>query len=189
MRTKQGRALGHAYCVISCPGMTLSCFIVTTWIGVASQVPQKRILLKLLAPGLLLVVALGQMVAVSLWQLNPWKGGGFGMFTEIECRTVKHWAYTSDDVFHTALVPELKRQYVNAGTLPSKSNLMTVAHGFNEILKREDDKYQSIALVIGNVAYDSEVCEIRIRPFEIEDGTTFLILSRDGEEIVDSSNK
>lgn len=111
------------------------------------------------------------------------------MFTEIERRTVKHWAYTSDEVFHTALVPELEREYLNASTLPSKINLLAVAHGFNEILKQEDDKYQSIALVIGNVAYDSQACEVRVKPFGLEDGTTFLILSRDGEEIQDSWNE
>ncbi|MBA2117249.1 hypothetical protein [Bremerella alba] len=151
--------------------------------------PRNRIILKLLAPTLLLVVAIGQMVAVNNWQLNPWKGGGFGMFAEIEKRTIKHWAYTSDDVFHTALIPELEREYVNASTLPSKKNLLTVAHRFNEIIKQEDAKYQSVALVIGNLAYDSQACEIHVEPFEIEEGTTFLILSRDGEEIQDSLNE
>jgi len=151
--------------------------------------PRKRTLLKLLAPTLLVTVAALQMVAVNRWQLNPWKGGGFGMFTEIEKRTIKHWAYTADDVFHTALVPELKRKYRNASTLPNKQNLLTVAHGFNEVLKREDDKFQSIAVVIGNIAYDADACEIRIEPFEVEKGTTFVMLSRDGDEIQLSENE
>jgi len=145
-----------------------------------------RTVLKLLAPTLLLVVAVGQMFAVNYWQLNPWKGGGFGMFTEIERRTVKHWAYTADDVFHTALVPELERKYVQAANLPCKSKLLAVGHGFNEVLRREDDQYQSVALVIANIAYDAQAGEIHLEPFELEDGTTFLILSREGEEIQDA---
>jgi hypothetical protein len=43
-----------------------------------------------LAPGLLVAVAALQITAVSLSQLTPWKGGGFGMFSTVDSADARY---------------------------------------------------------------------------------------------------
>lgn len=49
----------------------------------------------LIAPGLLILVALVQLVRAHAWDLQPWKGGGFGMFAVVEDRFLR--AYLVSD--------------------------------------------------------------------------------------------
>jgi hypothetical protein len=84
----------------------------------------------LVAPALLVALALGQLAAWWWTDLSPWKGGGFGMFA-----TTDHGAFRSVRVIEVgaagerriALPSELDRLRRHARELPREANLRRLA--------------------------------------------------------------
>jgi hypothetical protein len=52
--------------------------------GGVGHVQRRDRLLSIVAPGLLVTVAVAQLVVAQVSDLTPWRGGGFGMFSTVD---------------------------------------------------------------------------------------------------------
>lgn len=80
----------------------------------------------LLSPALLLVLALAQIGAWVAWDLSPWKGGGFGMFSTNDhgaFRRVRIVELAAGSERPVALPEELERLERHAREVPREANL------------------------------------------------------------------
>lgn len=83
----------------------------------------------LIAPGLLILVALVQLVRAHAWDLQPWKGGGFGMFAVVEDRFLRAHL-VSDDREVVVGVGDLDfgmSNHTEVTFVPSRAALTTIA--------------------------------------------------------------
>jgi len=144
---------------------------------------QKTLVLKSITPLVLLIVASIQVYLTSTTSLTAWKGGGFGMFSTIYQREPKHWIHTSTGTFFTYEVVDLELHYAKARAMPTKKHLVSLARAFNRVAIEEGKPFLSIAVVICELQYDSEDSTVQLVPIEVEDGTKFYLLSRDGKEL------
>lgn len=79
-----------------------------------------------LAPALLIAIALQQMALASFLSLNPWKGGGFGMFATTDrggMRDVRAFVVTSTGEERLGIPSELARQRLRVRDLPTDAAL------------------------------------------------------------------
>ena len=98
-----------------------------------------------LAPIVLCANAAGQRIMASTEELNPWKGGGFGMFAEIHettfrtlqirpaARLGEQTGLSQTKLFQTPTPKRYKRTAIAVRTLPRESSL----RAFAEELARE----------------------------------------------------
>lgn len=79
-----------------------------------------------LAPVLLVAVALQQVALANLACLNPWKGGGFGMFATLDrggLRDVRAFARTPDGEQRLGIPAELEGARLRVRDLPTDTAL------------------------------------------------------------------
>jgi hypothetical protein len=86
--------------------------------------------LPLLPPALLAAVALHQIALAQRFALNPWKGGGFGMFATVDrggLRQVRAWRVGPAGEERAAIPGELEPLRLRARDLPSPAHLEALA--------------------------------------------------------------
>jgi hypothetical protein len=80
----------------------------------------------LVAPGLLAALALAQIAGSAAFDLSPWKGGGFGMFSTLDhgaFRRVRVIERTPAGERRVTLPEELERQERHVREVPREANL------------------------------------------------------------------
>ncbi|MEE2775869.1 MAG: hypothetical protein VYE73_03785 [Acidobacteriota bacterium] len=82
--------------------------------------------LPFLAPAVLVVVALNQIVLTHRTDLSPWKGGGFGMFSAIRAHQTRAYLFTPNGERRMAL-RRPRRLLTALRHNPSRANLERVA--------------------------------------------------------------
>jgi len=150
---------------------------------------QKINLLKVITPALLIIVASVQIYLTSTTSLTAWKGGGFGMFSTIFQRKAKHWIHTNSGTFYTFELAELAPFYANSQAMPNKKHLKELGHAFNNQARLEGKPYISVAVVVCDLTYDQETSTVQLVPLEVEDGTSFYLVSRDGKELKSAADE
>ena len=83
-----------------------------------------------MAPALLVVLALSQLVLTRTAALSPWKGGGFGMFSTNDhagFRSVRAYALDADGERRLRIPAELGRLSRRVRHLPARSGLLSLA--------------------------------------------------------------
>jgi hypothetical protein len=86
--------------------------------------------LPLLPPALLALLALHQIALAERFALNPWKGGGFGMFATSDrggLRQVRAWRLTPEGERRASIPPELEALRLRTRDLPSPAHLEALA--------------------------------------------------------------
>ena len=97
----------------------------------------KEVILKYGIPSLAILVFVIQLLFVSTKKLNRWKGGGYGMYTEI------HYYYNQIYVPNMSVDSLLKDDPVMKATLgrlmlmPNKENLIKAAKYIQEIKQKD----------------------------------------------------
>ena len=89
----------------------------------------------LVAPGLLLGLALAQLAGFAGFGLSPWKGGGFGMFATNDhggFRRVRVTELAADGERPVALPPELERLQRHVREAPYDANLRRLGAALRE---------------------------------------------------------
>jgi hypothetical protein len=84
----------------------------------------------LLAPALLVLVALAQITLAFALDLSPWLGGGFGMFATIESRSERHLVAFADSpgLMRELAIPErLEDAAARVRALPTRDRLRELA--------------------------------------------------------------
>ena len=84
----------------------------------------------LVAPGLLVAVALAQIALALGLDLSPWLGGGFGMFATIESRSERHLVALADSpgLIRQVAIPErLDESALGVRALPTQARLRALA--------------------------------------------------------------
>ena len=79
---------------------------------------------------LLVVVAVVQIALAHTVQLNPWKGGGFGMFASVDQignRRVRAFIETPSGSERVPIPSDFESLMIDSGQLPSRRNLETLA--------------------------------------------------------------
>lgn len=82
------------------------------------------------APAILCTVALIQMVLVYRFDLTPWKGGGFGMFSTVdslEARYVKIFLVMGERSIPAIPPPSLSADYLRVQALPTQVGIDALA--------------------------------------------------------------
>jgi hypothetical protein len=89
----------------------------------------------LVAPALLLALALAQLTAFAAFRLSPWKGGGFGMFATNDhggFRSVRVTELTPSGERRVPLPEELERLVRHVREVPRAANLARLAAALRE---------------------------------------------------------
>jgi len=84
----------------------------------------------LVAPGLLVAVALAQIALALGLDLSPWLGGGFGMFASVESRSERHLVAFADSpgLIREVAIPErLEESAAGVRALPTPARLRELA--------------------------------------------------------------
>ncbi len=138
--------------------------------------PQRRarrdLLLAFVAPVILTVVALGHQVLTATHDLNPWKGGGFGMFATVDSpgtRTIYTLVTRQDgSVFDTSKPfgafnrNDSSANAIRTATFPDDSSLRKMADGvlseytlFVDDPATPDDDAVAVTVEIHSIEFDS----------------------------------
>jgi hypothetical protein len=111
----------------------------------------------LIPPALLVIVALHQIYLAKNYQLSPWKGGGFGMFSSTDlgpARYVRIFLYASQRSEELEIPNSLVESAQKVATFPSNSLLDSLAE---KVVQREN-RYQrpvdSVRIEIWRTQFD-----------------------------------
>jgi hypothetical protein len=88
------------------------------------HLPEWRVLLP---AAVLFAVAILQIGLAKKADLNPWKGGGFGMFSSIEHRQTRIFVPGENGDEELGIPPSQEKQATRAKQFPSESNLLELA--------------------------------------------------------------
>ena len=113
------------------------------------------------APTILLIVAIHQLTLVHTTQLSRWRGGGFGMYSEIHPKYRRIWAQTGQQsetrqepskseslTGSTNVPPTLRLLALDATRLPSRRNLEKVQNALSSV-RRIDGTTETVIQVWG----------------------------------------
>jgi hypothetical protein len=103
----------------------------------------------LVAPALLVAVALLQLWLVQTRELSPWLGGGFGMFATVDSRSERHLVLLADSpglVREVALPDRLRPAAERARALPTAARLRELAAGVAEAERARIPGLESVRL-------------------------------------------
>lgn len=113
--------------------------------------------LRWLPPVLLLAVALDQLWLAKRFDLTPWCGGGFGMFSTNDSRGARHLhAYGSSPGLRIelAIPAELAERTQAAVALPSEARLRALALDFAPFAVSDFEPPESIRLEVFATRWD-----------------------------------
>src|SRR5215204_5879834 len=88
------------------------------------HLPEWRVLLP---AAVLFTIALLQISLAKSTDLNPWKGGGFGMFSTIEVRSTRILVQGENGDEELGIPPSQEKQAARTRQFPSESNLLELA--------------------------------------------------------------
>jgi hypothetical protein len=109
----------------------------------------------LVAPGLLLGLALAQIAGWAAYGLTPWKGGGFGMFATNDhggFRRVRVVQRTPEGERPVPVPDALERERRRAREAPSEANLRRLA----EALRAGDPELRALRVEVWRTEFASE---------------------------------
>jgi hypothetical protein len=119
-----------------------------------------------LAPALLIVVAIQQVALASLLCLNPWKGGGFGMFATTDrggLRDVRAFALTPQGEARLRIPPELETQRLRVRDLPTDAALLQLGRNLLAQLPAEMGGRPAIRIEVGLRELDVDAVRLQRR--------------------------
>jgi hypothetical protein len=119
-----------------------------------------------LAPALLIAVAVQQVALASFLCLNPWKGGGFGMFATTDrggLRDVRAFALTPKGEERLRIPPEFETQRLRARDLPTDAALLQLGQDLLAHLPPEVGNRRAIRLEVGLRELDVDAIRLRRR--------------------------
>jgi hypothetical protein len=119
-----------------------------------------------LAPALLIAVALQQMALASFLCLNPWKGGGFGMFATTDrggLRDVRAFALTPKSEEGLRIPPELATQRLRVRDLPTDAALLQLGQDLLARLPPELADCRAVRIEVGLREIDLDAASLRRR--------------------------
>jgi len=102
-------------------------------------------------PALLVVVAVAQICRVRGYDLTPWKGGGFGMFSSVDtldARFVSFHVETSTDVVPVEPPSHMAKDILRVRAMPSQDGLNRIARRLaGHIWLKSDGQSKTPAIV------------------------------------------
>jgi hypothetical protein len=119
-----------------------------------------------LAPALLIAVAVQQVALASFLCLNPWKGGGFGMFATTDrggLRDVRAFSLTPKGEERLPIPPEFETQRLRARDLPTDAALLQLGQDLLAHLLQEEGNRRAIRLEVGLRELDVDANRLRRR--------------------------
>lgn len=124
----------------------------------------------------LLAVAVIQIYLAHSYELSPWSGGGFGMFSTPDAAQSRHiHAYAmSPGVRREIVVPQsLHDRALRTAALPTDSNLRRLARELSDIPTPENEAVGSIVIQVWRTGFDPVTLlpsGTMIRSLEVETG-------------------
>ncbi len=95
-----------------------------------------RVILLIAAPALLCLTAGLQRYLAASYNLNPWRGGGFGMFADLHLQKMRVVTLTVVDANHqgrrTAMPKELSRQEYHLRLMPTQARITELNHALGQ---------------------------------------------------------
>jgi hypothetical protein len=119
-----------------------------------------------LAPALLIAVALQQIALASLQDLNPWKGGGFGMFSTTDrggLRDVRAFALTAEGQERLPIPPEFDTLRARARDLPTEAALHELGRALLALPPAAASEVDAVRVEVGLRELDLEAVRLRRR--------------------------
>ena len=123
-----------------------------------------------LAPAILAAMALGQIVFARSYDLSPWKGGGFGMFSTTDgtaFRYVRLFVKAPGRSEELAVAPSLEIEADRAMLFPSTRRLTSLAARAAARERRRERPVDQVTIEIWRVEFDAQLraTERRVRTF------------------------
>ena len=121
------------------------------------------------APALLVLVAVLQVVRAHTHDQSSWSGGGFGMFATYEnedSRFVRTWAITAGGEEAVGLPAGLDREALEVRVVPTSARLRALAR---EVAERLGDEVMAVRVEVWGIRLDHPDAELDA--FRIEHGT------------------
>lgn len=106
---------------------------------------------------LLIAIAINQLILANFFNLSPWLGGGYGMFstTDVGSNRHIHIYAKSEGIIKELIYPKaLKDQVIRTKSFPTDKNLIALARRISEI--EDDSALKSIEVLVWKSQYKSK---------------------------------